>query len=181
MQQPRADFRTSLNYVLEHEGYYSNHSSDAGGETYCGISRVFNCDWVGWKYIDQYKRSHQVNQNDSIPNMQWWVDFYYVDIWVKEDFYSIVNQDVANYALDFRINATIGPLIINRTLNKMGYDVQKINQVTPLTIVSLNQVDNSWELLCRLMGSRIDFYTNIVDKRPDQIVFLNHWIKRVKV
>lgn len=180
VENKRADFRTALSYILEHEGYYSNHPHDYGRETYCGISRVFNPDWIGWKYIDQYKLSHKIGWNDSVPNLKHWVLDHYLDIWVKEDFFSIEDQDIANYTLDLRINATIGVKVIQKTLNDMGYNIPVTNQMNSLTICTINSTEK-WEFLVKLMGNRIDFYTGIVDRRQSQIVFLNHWVKRIKI
>ncbi len=181
-QQVRADFKTALRYVLLHEGFYANHPRDAGGETYAGITRNFNPSWSGWRLVDEYKKSHSLNNNDSIPIplLQWKVNEYYVDIWVKEDFFSIKDQDVANYTLDFRINGTIGALVIKRTLVEMGYPLIANNSIDSTTITYLNKV-HKWEFLCHLMNNRIDFYTRIVDKKHDQIIFLNTWVKRIKV
>lgn len=46
-----------ISTILGHEGGYANHPADKGGETYRGISRKANPDWVGWKYIDEVKRT----------------------------------------------------------------------------------------------------------------------------
>ena len=52
-------FDQAFNKVIKLEGGYSNYKEDRGGETYKGISRVFNPDWAGWKIIDKYK--NQIN------------------------------------------------------------------------------------------------------------------------
>ena len=49
-----------INMVLTHEGGYSSGNEkqtkgDKGKETYCGISRVYNPNWDGWKIIDRHK------------------------------------------------------------------------------------------------------------------------------
>lgn len=41
--------------TMSHEGGYGNDPDDAGGETYKGISRVYNPDWDGWIRIDADK------------------------------------------------------------------------------------------------------------------------------
>lgn len=51
-----ADFDTELKDLLGVEGKYSNNPNDVGGETYCGVSRVYHPDWFGWSIID-LKRS----------------------------------------------------------------------------------------------------------------------------
>jgi lysozyme family protein len=44
-----------INETLSIEGYYAKIKGDKGGETYCGISRVANPKWEGWKYVDKAK------------------------------------------------------------------------------------------------------------------------------
>jgi len=182
LQPQRADFRIALKYVLDHEGFWVHHPNDYGQETYRGIARRFNSEWLGWKYVDEYKRHNRIKWNDSIPDpmLYHYVLDYYLTIWVKEDFMNLKDQDIANYVLDFRINGTVGAAIVQTTLCQMGYTVEITNCINSQTIEQLNKV-NKWEFLVKLMNNRIDFYTNIVDRKSSQIIFLNHWIKRVKV
>lgn len=39
----------------QHEGGYANDSRDPGGETYLGVSRVYNPGWSGWALIDKHR------------------------------------------------------------------------------------------------------------------------------
>ena len=50
-----ANFTEAFEKTMGHEGGYVNDPDDAGGETYCGISRVYNPSWYGWTLIDQEK------------------------------------------------------------------------------------------------------------------------------
>lgn len=50
-------FEDAYAKTREHEGGYANDPDDVGGETYKGISRVFNPSWDGWAIVDRY-RSH---------------------------------------------------------------------------------------------------------------------------
>lgn len=51
-------FREAHKRTQGHEGFYANEDWDDGGETYRGISRVYNPDWEGWPLIDQYKKAY---------------------------------------------------------------------------------------------------------------------------
>lgn len=42
--------------IVKAEGRYVNNPSDPGGETYCGISRVYHPAWPGWATIDAAKQ-----------------------------------------------------------------------------------------------------------------------------
>ena len=48
-------FLDAYSITLQHEGGYGNDPDDVGGETYKGISRVYNPSWKGWGLIDDYK------------------------------------------------------------------------------------------------------------------------------
>jgi len=51
-----ADFNKAFQLILAHEGGYINDSDDPGGETYKGIARKMNPDWLGWHIIDLLKK-----------------------------------------------------------------------------------------------------------------------------
>lgn len=176
----KADFRTALSFILKHEGYYVNHPDDRGKETYGGISRKYNPNWWGWRYIDSYKKENgPIKWNTRFPELDFWVLDYYLDIWVKEGFYNINNQKTANYVLDFRINGTIGAKLTNRTLRNMGWYTTKENKIDSSTIYAINRI-NQKLFLEHLKKARIKFYTQIVVKDSTQKQFLNHWIERSK-
>lgn len=48
-------FDEAFDKTMSHEGGYSDDPTDAGGETYKGISRVYNPNWSGWVIIDSLK------------------------------------------------------------------------------------------------------------------------------
>lgn len=47
------DIACKLTLAIEGEGKHTKDPRDPGGETYSGISRKYNPDWEGWKYIDK--------------------------------------------------------------------------------------------------------------------------------
>jgi len=51
-----ADFNQALQMVLQNEGGYVNDPNDPGGETYKGIARKMNSNWIGWQLIDLQKK-----------------------------------------------------------------------------------------------------------------------------
>ena len=51
-----ANFNKEFQKVILAEGGYVNDSDDAGGETYLGISRRNNPNWIGWEVIDEEKK-----------------------------------------------------------------------------------------------------------------------------
>lgn len=51
-----AQFDKEFDELILAEGGYVNDKDDAGGETYLGISRKNNPNWVGWEVIDKEKK-----------------------------------------------------------------------------------------------------------------------------
>ncbi len=173
----KADFRTSFNYVMTHEGYYVNNIKDKGKETYSGISRKYNPKWYGWRYIDQYKRKGPIKWNTHIEELDFWTLDWYLNIWVKEGFYNLKDQQLANHVLDFRVNGTIGTRIVQKSLNEVGCKIPISNQMDSLTIASINGV-NKHKFLKVLKRRRIAFYRAIAKRDTTQQDFLNHWLIR---
>lgn len=187
----KAQFLPAYIAIRSWEGNYSNTEKDKGGETYGGVSRVYNPNWRGWRRLDELKNQIHcdLNHNHSrvckIPkwNQQFdeivehWVLDHYIDIWFKEGFDLLDNQEVANYLFDFRIHGTVAIRLTQKVVNSMGKNIAVDNRMTPnlsLTINSLNQQ----EFLCRLRSVRIQFYNNIVHNHPSQYKFYKEWVKR---
>jgi lysozyme family protein len=176
----KADFRTAYAYILKHEGWYANVPGDRGKETYGGISRKYNPNWWGWRFIDEYKRNNgPITRYTHFPELDFWVMDYYLDIWVKEEFYNLHHQNIANYVLDFRINGTIGAKLVNKSLRELGMHTTKENVIDSTTINALNNI-NRRLFLNHLKNRRIHFYKSIAKRDTTQEQFLNHWIKRSK-
>lgn len=53
-------FEAAYTRLIGHEGGYSDHPEDRGGETYKGVSRRFNPGWPGWGIIDACKGSENL-------------------------------------------------------------------------------------------------------------------------
>jgi lysozyme family protein len=65
-------FETALKHTLGFEGGYANSLTDAGGETFRGISRVSNPDWAGWAIIDSVKADLQAKGKINFHNSANW-------------------------------------------------------------------------------------------------------------
>lgn len=177
----KADFKIALDQLLTQEGYYVNHRDDKGKETYGGISRKYNPDWYGWRFIDQYKRENGViKRYTRFPELDFWVLDYYLDIWVKEQFYLLKDQQTANYVLDFRVNGTVGARLIQKTLIDLGHTQLKLNnRIDSATIHAINLTDKE-RFLTDLRIRRVKFYKSIVARDSTQNQFLKHWLLRAK-
>ncbi len=178
--QKKVDFRESFKYIMSLEGYYAHISEDKGGETYCGISRVFYPKCKIWQYIDEYKRKHgKIAWNMHIPDkmLDFYVQDFYLSIWVQEKWYDLNDQKVANHTIDLRINGTPGVRIIKRTLGDLGWKLPINNNMDSLTIHYINK-SNKYVYLRTLKHRRETFYYNIVKRDSTQHKFLSNWLSR---
>jgi hypothetical protein len=192
----RANFKTSYDKLRRWEGNYVNHPNDKGGETYGGITRKYNPDWYGWKYIN----GKTLQRYDSVPEAEHWVLDFYLDIWVDEGFDQLENQELANVIFDLRIHTHKKRtcILINRALEEMGLPPidyrqnQWVNQLKSIDIKSnlmspppilplpktIFNTDICEYFLIKLNKKRKQYYYNIVRNNESQRVFIDGWIKR---
>jgi hypothetical protein len=177
----KVDFKTSYAYILSLEGWYAHVEHDKGMETYAGISRLYYPKWHGWQYLDRYKWQHggKIAWNMHIPDkmLDFYVQDFYLDIWVKEKWYDLNDQKVANHTIDLRINGTPGVRIIKRTLNDLGWKLNINNNMDSTTIHYINN-SNKYVYLRTLKHRREAFYHNIVKRDSTQKKFLSNWLSR---
>lgn len=73
----QSEFDKAFETLMKVEGGYVNDKDDAGGETYCGISRRSHPDSLLWKYVDdttkKYNKPAQINKilsaNKEVTNI----------------------------------------------------------------------------------------------------------------
>ena len=171
-----ANFETSLNKTLIHEGGYVFDQDDPGGETYKGIARTVNGSWAGWQTIDKLKKMPNFPQNlDSDKILQDNIKtFYKANYWDTIKGNNIQNQAVADSVFDFAVNAGV------KTSAKM---VQTIIGASPdgnigtATLAKLNIFDSGY-FLALFKVAKIERYMDIIKKRPTSSKYLYGWIKR---
>lgn len=171
----KAQFYPAYTNLREWEGYYSNDVFDKGKETYAGISRVYHKNWMGWKHIDFVKNK---KWNDKIELAEFWVLDFYLDVWVKNKYYLLNNQKMANYLFDFNNSGNKATYLIHYTLTDMGYPIAS-NEIDEKTINALNKV-NPDVFLMKLKYFRIKWYESISNRDTTQRKWLPGWIRRAK-
>ena len=173
-----ADFKTAYTkYIQPSEGGYANVSKDKGGETYAGISRVYNPKWAGWVTIDSKKNRYKngiIPWNTIFPDIQHLVDKFYEEKWTSNRMSEIKNQDVANLLFDFYINSD--RVAFKKIQSLVGVTADGI--VGPKTIEAINNADQS-KLYANLLKVRNDFYDAIVKRDPSQLTFIDGWKARL--
>ncbi len=187
----KADFRVSFKYIMKHEGWWVNHPDDKGGPTYAGITQNYQKDWLGWKYINKY-RKWGIKEGKWVELPIPWnthfddemIDFYvqdfYLSLWISGHYYELRDQQVANYVFDFQVNGTVSNRIIRRSLIDLGFRTPIENTMDSLVISYINRVDK-YTFLRTLNNRRLIFYNNIAKRDSTQRKFLKSWRSRCEL
>lgn len=133
------DFDTAFERLVGHEGGYSNHPSDPGGETKFGISkRSYPGEDIKGLTLDRAKL------------------IYRRDFWGPAGCDAV--PDALRYALfDFAVNSGVGRAV--RTLQGVVGEVQD-GQLGPRTLQALGSMPAP-RLCARFYGARLEFMTNL--------------------
>jgi len=165
-----ADFMNALPYILQNEGGYTNNPSDTGGETYRGISRVYNPNWMGWPIVDSLK---PLNEGEIIAddNLNVLINqFYKYSCWDQILGDGWDNNNAAVYLVDFYVTAKHNAVKC----------VQRVVGATPDGLfgnASLEAVNSfTGDLLASLRDARINYYNEI--GTGSNSVFLKGWLNR---
>lgn len=140
-----ANFQTAWNITKQNESGYSNDPNDIGGETYRGISRKYNPNWIGWVTIDGIKKTGaKIPTNFTQPNLDKYANDFYQSIHWKAILGSLIkDQDTANILFD---QAVIGGVprtndFIKDVLNKRFGATFKLNGLPEVKAIEfLNKV-----------------------------------------
>jgi len=167
------DFNLVYKNIRKEEGYYVNHPNDLGKRTYAGITEKHNKDWLGWYYVNKHnlKWNEQVKGKDSLM-VEMLVKDYYLDIWVKEGFIKLRNQEVANYLFDMRVHM-FRTQTVNLINSNFGFsnDKRELGWVKPeFDYLDINV----------LKKARVNYYLKLIKRKPTQITFKKNWLKRAK-
>jgi lysozyme family protein len=171
-------FNICLEKVLKNEGGYSKDPDDKGGETYKGVSRVSFYNWEGWKIIDEYKKDHELKNNDFIDNPEldkMVVDFYYKEFYLPLKIDEIKDPNNALQIFDFAVNTS---------------KVRAVRKAQELTCVhidgimgpaTISQINNMGHVFAdRYIYTRKEYYRYLVKIKPYNIKFLNGWLSRAE-
>lgn len=180
-----AVFEKALPGVLKHEGFYVNHPSDPGAETYAGISRKHWPNWAGWPIVDREKKE----QGGSLPrnykiedyNLQLLISSFYKKYWDEARAGEIHNQNIAQLYFDHAVNAGTGraATILQRAIGRSGnLDIIIDGAIGPQTIGATNKA-NPDKLYPLLMEERKMYYQKIAQQNPSLAVFLQGWMNRL--
>ena len=160
-----ADFRKALDFVLPHEGGYSNVPGDRGGETMYGITEAV-------------ARSHGYTGAMADLPLDLAAAWYEADYWPGLD--QVVNQAVAAKILDLRVNFGVagGNRVAQEAVNQVVEPPVAVDgRMGPDTLDAINSAPPS-DYLKALATTTAEHYQGIVQNDPDQAKFLGGWLKR---
>lgn len=171
-----ADFKQALQLVLQNEGGYSNDPNDAGGETYKGVARNMNSNWIGWTLIDLQKKQNNfpanlANNTELDAEIE---QFYKINYWDKVKGNDITDQRVANTIFDFAVNAGVG------TSSILAQKVAGVNEDGVMGVDSVTAINafQPEQFLAYFTLAKIARYIKIVKNRPSNQKYFYGWIRR---
>ena len=186
-----ADFEKSINFVLKHEGLYSNNKNDKGGSTKFGISlryleALYKKDPISMQGLDLNKDG-VINDYD-IYNMRKSeaIEIYRKYWWDAYGYGKISNQKLATKLFDISIN--IGQrrahLLFKKALRKNIF-FKKVSLDEKLEYNTIVNVNRLCYFVCDSLIKDfelevIEFYNDLVDKNPRYKTFIKGWINRVQ-
>lgn len=174
-----ADFLLAWPFTRRWEGGWSNVPGDPGGQTYMGLSRVYDPEWEGWPWIDNYvlQLGRPLNNEEIIasPVLEAMVvDFYRKKYWNGICGDDIVPQLIATFLFDWYVNSG-GPAVGHLQI-MLGVTEDEV--MGPITVEALNKSDYP-TIYNKLILARITFYDAVAVKHPREQKFLNGWLNRV--
>jgi lysozyme family protein len=176
-----ADYLQYWPMLQQLEGLYT---VDSGGETYIGISRNAHPEFEGWAIIDAAKEDH-LPSNDytgwkyfgaylkTLTDLTDQVQvFYKPAYWDPCGADEINNQSIANFIVDWTVNAGLG--MLKKVQTVLGVEADGL--IGPATLDAINTMDGP-ALMADLKTVRATFYRSIATK-PGLGQYLSTWIAR---
>jgi lysozyme family protein len=176
-----AIFQKAFKIILGHEGSYSNHPNDAGGETMYGI-------------IISVARKHGYTGAMKDMPLSIAEKIYYSDYWQpnKLDEVAAWYEAAAIEMFDIGVNMGIGTAsrFLQRAINilnrnqAMYENIVVDGKIGAKTLAALHKLKSDADKACLvkvlniMQGAR---YIDIMERRESQEVFARGWFKRVSL
>ena len=151
----QSNFLQIFNRTLNFEGKcLEKVIGDDGGETFWGISRVFNSKWIGWPIVD-------INPND--PQLPLLVqNFYEINYW-EDNYFPSLNS--------LQLSAQLFDASVNLGSSRVAFAIQHILKIKcdgifgPFTINSCNKMDEN-EIITDVLSWRKSHYIQRAQADP---------------
>ena len=200
-----ADFTNSYAHTMGNEGGYVDDPDDAGGETYCGVSRRYHPTWKGWDCIDRVKEGHKNRNDDKSAAMEFELDlrarsdlselvkeFYKTHFWDRFLGDEISDDAIASELFDTGVNMGVhrAVLFLQQSLNLLNRngasfsDLVEDGGMGPNTLRALGVYlkNDRREFLLKLQnGMQMHHYIEYCRAKPSQEKYIRGWLKRVSL
>lgn len=163
-----ADFEKAVSIILKHEGLFVDHPSDPGGATNRGIIfKLFK------RYAAVLEVPPTVEALKALTEHQA-KQIYKMEFWDRMQGDKFTSQKVANIVFDFFVNAGKPALVkLQVTVGAWADGV-----IGPETLQAVNN-GNETIIFEEYKQARIDFYNQLVERKPKLAVFHKGWLNRV--
>lgn len=196
------NFEKAYISTTAHEGGYSNHMRDAGGETWKGISRKNHPAWEGWKVVDDARK----NAGRHFPACLGYDAelerltriFYFASYWQPLKLEAISDAEISAEVFDTAVNQGLrtSARYLQEALNTLNNNQQYYanlvvdGNIGPKTLqayaaymstacmASRSKDRNIKVLLKVLNGLQFMRYYEIVQRNEAQEVFFYGWVQR---
>lgn len=189
-----ANFIPAYNMIMKYEGSYNNDPVDIGGETYKGISRVYNPTWKGWKIIDELKEKSDFPKN-LLRN--WYLN-QLVKLYFKKKYWDplllddIMDQEIAEKLFDISVNMGThrSSVFLQQALNYLNrnqmlyLDLVEDGKVGKKTLGALKvylEYDKPNFILKVLNLLQGNHYLSYMKRSPKQEKFARGWLNRITI
>jgi lysozyme family protein len=159
-------FDECLARVLKHEGGYVNDPLDSGGRTNLGVTQRVWEEFVGHPVSEADMRALTPEKVGKLYRQRYWMPSYC----------EVMPRGLDYLLFDFSINAGVGRGV--KTLQGV-IGVVADGVIGSRTRAAINAT-NVKKLINDYSDARTDFYQGIVARRPDQVRFINGWLRRVE-
>ena len=160
-----------VNLIKKHEGGWVDHPNDLGKETYQGITKRYNPNWEGWSKLNMIEGKMV---NDIFPDLTDQVNEFYLDRLRASKIDQIQDLKLRALIFDYQVNSSRAIRNVQRVLQ-----VQDTNSLNSESIDAINDYPDAEELHQKIINDRYNYFHLLVERRPQNGVFLNGWLSRL--
>lgn len=153
-------------FIHKWEGGFANNPNDGGGCTMKGITLS--------TYRDYYGRHKTCNDLKYITDEEW-LHIFKDGYWDMCRADEIDSQIIANIIVDWAWMSGV-KTAVKKVQKILNVDVDGV--IGKNTLYAINKC-NEEILFNDIYNERVKFYTNIVEDKPSQKIFLNGWLNRL--
>jgi lysozyme family protein len=171
-----ASFDAFFPTLLKHEGGFVNDPVDPGGATNKGVT-LGTFQRCAKRYLGIEPTLENLKGLSDVQAGKIYKALYWDEVRGDE----IALQELANIVFDFQVNAGGNAAkLLQRVLNELGAKppLSVDGEVGPGTMAALKSMDSK-AVYRRYKQGRIDYYQDLVAKRPPLGKFLKGWLSRV--